>query len=275
MSLHTNLQGRLRNTSLPKSNGLLPVFEAVVNSIHSLEEKGNLAKNGEIIIQVLRSTQSKLNLNDEKNLGEVTGFIITDNGIGFNDENMNSFETLDSDHKIEKGCRGVGRLLWLKAFDQVEVESAYEDKSGNTSFRCFTFNAKNGVQISKINNTVKPEIKTKISLLSFENIYQSASPKTAEAIANALLEHCLWYFVREDGAPTIKIIDVDDHVVNLNTLYDSYMHTSAQAETITIKNQLFELTHIRFRASSTRKHALSLCAATVSYTHLDVYKRQV
>jgi hypothetical protein len=187
MSLHTNLQGRLRNTSLPKSNGLLPVFEAVVNSIHSLEEKGNLAKNGEIIIQVLRSTQSKLNLNDEKNLGEVTGFIITDNGIGFNDENMNSFETLDSDHKIEKGCRGVGRLLWLKAFDKVEVESAFEDKSGNTSFRCFTFNAKNGVQISKINNTVKPEIKTKISLLSFENIYQSASPKTAEAIANALL----------------------------------------------------------------------------------------
>lgn len=261
MSLHTNLQGRLRNTSLPKSNGLLPVFEAVVNSIHSLEEKGNLAKNGEIIIQVLRSTQSKLNLNEEKNLGEVTGFIITDNGIGFNDENMNSFETLDSDHKIEKGCRGVGRLLWLKAFDQVEVESVFEDKSGNASFRCFTFNAKNGVQISKINNTFKPEIKTKVSLLGFENIYQSASPKTAEAIANALLEHCLWYFVREDGAPTIKIIDVDDHVVNLNTLYDSYMHTSAQAETITIKNQLFELTHIRFRASSTRKHALSLCAA--------------
>ena len=178
MCIRDSLQGRLRNTSLPKSNGLLPVFEAVVNSIHSLEEKGNLAKNGEIIIQVLRSTQSKLNLNDEKNLGEVTGFIITDNGIGFNDENMNSFETLDSDHKIEKGCRGVGRLLWLKAFDQVEVESAYEDKSGNTSFRCFTFNAKNGVQISKINNTVKPEIKTKISLLSFENIYQSASPKT-------------------------------------------------------------------------------------------------
>ena len=42
MSLHTNLQGRLRNTSLPKNHGLLPVFEAVVNSIHSLEEKGNL-----------------------------------------------------------------------------------------------------------------------------------------------------------------------------------------------------------------------------------------
>ena len=35
MSLQTNLKGRLRNTSLPKSHGLMPVFEAVVNSIHS------------------------------------------------------------------------------------------------------------------------------------------------------------------------------------------------------------------------------------------------
>lgn len=41
MSLQTNLKGRLRNTSLPKSHGLMPVFEAVVNSIHSIEEKGN------------------------------------------------------------------------------------------------------------------------------------------------------------------------------------------------------------------------------------------
>ncbi|MGO0307808.1 hypothetical protein ACTL6P_14595 [Endozoicomonas acroporae] len=38
ISLHTNLAGRLRNTNLPKSHGLLPVFEAVVNSIQSLEE---------------------------------------------------------------------------------------------------------------------------------------------------------------------------------------------------------------------------------------------
>jgi hypothetical protein len=42
MSLQTNLKGRLRNTSLPKSHGLMPVFEAVVNSIHSIEEKGNV-----------------------------------------------------------------------------------------------------------------------------------------------------------------------------------------------------------------------------------------
>ena len=40
MSMETNLQGRLRNTSLPYNQGLLPLFEAVINSIHSIEETG-------------------------------------------------------------------------------------------------------------------------------------------------------------------------------------------------------------------------------------------
>ena len=36
MNISTNLNGRLRNTSLPLSCGLLPLFEAVINSIHGL-----------------------------------------------------------------------------------------------------------------------------------------------------------------------------------------------------------------------------------------------
>lgn len=260
MSLHTNLEGRLRNTTLPKSNGLLPVFEAVVNSIHSLEEKGNLSSNGEIIITVHRSTQSNLNLNDEKNLGEITGFTISDNGIGFNDQNMNSFETLDSDHKIDKGCRGVGRLLWLKAFETVQVESFFQDIQGNSYKRQFTFDSKNGVRVSESVSSSELQTKAKVALLGFDKTYQTASPKTLETIANSLLEHCLWYFVRDEGAPILKIVDNVDQI-NINSLYESYMHASAYAETINIKNQIFELTHIKFRASSARKHSLSLCAA--------------
>lgn len=260
MSLHTNLQGRLRNTSLPKNHALLPVFEAVVNSIHSLEENGNLTTDGQITVQIIRSTQSKLNLNAENNQGEITGFTITDNGVGFNDENMDSFETLDSDHKIEKGCRGVGRLLWLKAFDKVDIVSIFKDESGKLLSRSFTFDAKNGVKSSETISSNDSQIMTKVSLLGFEKTYQSSSPKTPETIANALLEHCLWYFVRAEGAPTLIITDERDQIL-LNSLYESYMHSSALAETINIKNHQFDLTHIKFRASSTRKHALSLCAA--------------
>src|SRR5690606_39069795 len=128
MSLQTNLKGRLRNTSLPKSHGLMPVFEAVVNSIHSIEEKKN-SDNGRVILRINRATQESLDF-DAKSLPPILGFTMTDNGCGFDETNFKSFETLDSDHKIDKGCRGVGRLMWLKVFDLVEVESHFVDANG-------------------------------------------------------------------------------------------------------------------------------------------------
>ncbi len=41
MSLQTNLKGGVLNASSPKSHGLMPVFEAVINSIHDIGEKGS------------------------------------------------------------------------------------------------------------------------------------------------------------------------------------------------------------------------------------------
>ena len=137
MSLQTNLKGRLRNTSLPKSHGLMPVFEAVVNSIQSIEEKGE-STSRKVTLQINRSPQSSLDL-DIKSLPPIVGFTIVDNGCGFDEDNFRSFETLDSDHKIAKGCRGVGRLMWLKVFDFVEVKSHFVSNEGELKLRKFIF----------------------------------------------------------------------------------------------------------------------------------------
>jgi hypothetical protein len=40
----------------------------------------------------------------------IVGFTIKEDGVGFTAQNMSSFETLDSGHKADLGCRGVGRL---------------------------------------------------------------------------------------------------------------------------------------------------------------------
>lgn len=37
-TVSSDLIGRLRNTTLKKSQGLMPLYEAIVNSIHSLDE---------------------------------------------------------------------------------------------------------------------------------------------------------------------------------------------------------------------------------------------
>jgi hypothetical protein len=67
MKMQTNLAGRLRNTSLPVTSGLLPLFEAIVNSIHGIEESGTTSDHGKITIEILRKQkQNLLDLNDSK-----------------------------------------------------------------------------------------------------------------------------------------------------------------------------------------------------------------
>jgi len=259
MSLHTNLKGRLRNTSLPKNHGLMPVFEAVVNSIHSIEEKGNLGKGGEITLQINRLEQESLDF-DKGISPSIIGFTITDNGCGFDNENFISFETLDSDHKIEKGCRGVGRLLWLKAFDSVDISSIFSNDNNIHKHRKFSFDDKFGVYKDTLQDSVIKNTGTKVELKDFDESYRKSVPTRAESIANQLLEHCLWYFVRSEGTPNIFVRDGAENL-SLYKLYDQHMHASAHHERIDILGQDFNLTHIKFRASVNKKHQHALCAA--------------
>lgn len=257
MSLQTNLQGRLRNTNLPKSHGLFPVFETVINSIQAIEESKNLT-DGYVRISIERVPQSS-DIHDNSHQADIDSFIIEDNGIGFNDANLRSFQTLDSEHKITKGCRGVGRLLWLKAFSSAKVTSTFIDSKQHIKQRILSFDLKQGI-IYTDHNAPNDIINTRVQLHNFDKKYRDSTPKGIDAIAKALLEHCLWYFVRPEGVPVITIKDSNDSIT-LNDLYESTMHESAYSETIHIKEQPFELTHIKFRASSSKKHSLSLCAA--------------
>ncbi|EPT9380034.1 MULTISPECIES: hypothetical protein [Proteus] len=258
MSLQTNLKGRLRNTSLPKSHGLMPVFEAVVNSIHSIEEKGN-SDNGKVVLRINRATQESLDF-DAKSLPPIVGFTITDNGCGFNETNFKSFETLDSDHKIDKGCRGVGRLMWLKVFDLVEVESHFVDGDGHLKKRVFRFNDKSGVHCESLQVATEQQPGTQIKLVGFDESYRKQVPTKGLTVANQLLEHVLWYFVRQGSAPNIQVEDAGE-IFELDSLLEEHMHASAFSETITIGDFSFDLTHIKFRASVNKKHQLALCAA--------------
>lgn len=258
MSLQTNLKGRLRNTSLPKSHGLMPVFEAVVNSIHSIEETNNTT-DGKVILRINRTTQGSLDL-DAKSQSPIIGFTIIDNGCGFDEANFNSFETLDSDHKIDKGCRGVGRLMWLKVFGLVEVESHFFDVDDKLKKRIFRFDDKSGVHGEKVVEATYEKSGTIIKLLDFDENFRKQVPAKGQSIANQLLEHVLWYFVRQGSAPKILLEDADE-VFDLDLLLQEHMHASAFLETITIRDHQFELTHIKFRASVNKKHQLALCAA--------------
>lgn len=268
MSMNTHLPGRLRNTPLPRIHGLMPLFEAVVNSIHSIAEVSSDPAYGEITIEIIRMPQPSLPLDDGRlkrgapPQEHILGFKIIDNGAGFHDKNLESFETLDSEYKAQQGCRGVGRLLWLKAFEVVAVTSDFKDGSGMIKRRSFTFSAAQGVSNIKLAEvTSGAKLRTCVHLSGFNKSYREKSAKTAKKIANNLFEHCLWYFVREGGAPKIRIKD-DLEVINLEDVYDEYMYSSSKKENIEIKDQNFELTHLKLKASAAKQHFIAWCAAS-------------
>ena len=260
MSLNTSLKGRLRNTNLPKSHALFPLFEAVVNSIHSIDERikfdseFNISK-AYIKVKIVRSAQ--ISLDDSKS--DITGFEIIDNGIGFNSKNYESFQTLDSEYKIEQGCRGVGRLLWLKAFKKVSVLSSFTENSV-IKIRSFDFNIINDIHNEKENISINSKIETSVILQQINKNYEKHLPKTTKTIADALLEHCLWYYLREGGAPQI-IIEDEEEPIFLDKEYDSYMLDATDTDTFKINSRDFNITHVKQKSTSHSKHSVIYSAA--------------
>jgi hypothetical protein len=267
MALATNLRGRLRNTDLPKSHGLMPLFEAVVNSIQAIEEVGIEASKGAIAVEILRDAQPELSFDEKPGKrgpdpsARILGFKVTDNGIGFDEANYEAFETLDTDHKATKGCRGVGRLLWLKAFNKVRVDSVYLAADGGLRRRKFTFDEVNAVGSTAddpVNSGTKRE--TTVHLDGFREVYREVSAKTLDAISKALLEHCLWYFIRSGGAPKIRIVDFDDFK-DMDEVCSEHMLESSKTQTVQVQGVSFDLTHVKLHASSAQAHKIAYCAA--------------
>lgn len=267
MNIETNLKGRLRNTPLPLSNGLLPLFEAVVNSIHAIEEASVAPEQGRIRVAINRAPeQRRLAIDDDKRRrgpepqSDIVGFTVTDNGIGFNEENIKAFKTLDTDHKASKGCKGIGRLLWLKAFKRVEVSSCFVDEAGQLKRRSFSFEPAAGIgKETVVSEDRKVSRTTTVSLVEFDPRYRKNAYKSAEGIANAIFEHCLWYLVRPGGTSRI-IIEDGDKTIDLDAVYAEHMHSSAKEESIDIKGKVFDLLHVKLRSSSSLDHAIAYCA---------------
>jgi len=252
MALTTSLAGRVRNTSLPKTHALLPLFEAVVNGIQSIdarypEDPGQ----GLLTVRIHRDPQDFFDLGTTPSgrvpRKAITGFSVEDNGVGFTPENMASFQTLDSDYKVSIGCRGVGRLLWLKAFDRVEVRSSYYDADSVLRGRQFRFSVEHEVEQHGAPDD-SSDTGSMVVLAGFKMAYQRSAPKMVDAVAREMFEHCIWYFLRPGGAPDIFVTD-DDVTVRLRDYLDELEH-SETTTTIVIKGQSFDMLNLRLKTSA-------------------------
>lgn len=266
MALKTSLAGRVRNTSLPKSHALLPLLEAIVNGIQAIDARPeDAAGPGRIDIRIQRESQAELDLGTASPgpapKKAIVGFSVTDNGVGFGPENMSSFETLDTDYKSGLGCRGVGRLLWLKAFGRVTVRSAYRAEDGQLEGRQFRFSIEREVEYQGAADGFE-QPGAVVNLDGFKRTYQEHAPKGVEAIAREILEHCIWYFLRPGGAPDVTVAD-DDDAVRLSDLMDEFVEPAMTPSVIEVKGQRFDLLNLRLKATARNSSPrLHWCAAS-------------
>jgi len=138
MSEHGNAIVSIKNIvdDLPSTvNWKQAVYEAITNSIQA------------------NATDIKINfIQDALDIKETKKYIIAieieDNGDGFTEDNLNAFKEYKTKHKRELGCKGIGRFLYLKVFENVHINSL--DKT-------IDFKVDKDIRYedsSKINNTI-------------------------------------------------------------------------------------------------------------------------
>ncbi len=253
-----NLEGRVRNFPLPKNRPLIPLYEAVVNSIHAIEERQSMDRsfqNGSITIDIIRSPQ--LSLSDIE-LPAVEGFKIIDNGIGFNERNMESFLESDSTYKADIGGKGVGRFSWLKAFGSVFVSSIFMD-GGAFVKREFSFTLSNPyIDDVLLECDDTNDYSTTITLDAYLPSYKEHVPKQIDTIAMRVIQHCLVYFL-DANCPRIVIRDETDSIA-LNSLFKEKFKREDNTSTVSINGLSFNLLNVKIEERPFPGNRLYLCA---------------
>lgn len=114
-----DLASEVKRATLPDglSGFLFPLFEAISNALHSIEErwKDDAEENGQIEVDISFPDQS---------------ITIADNGTGFDPKNLDAFLTPLTGNKFERGGKGFGRFIAFKLFKKVFYSCRQSDLTG-------------------------------------------------------------------------------------------------------------------------------------------------
>ncbi len=272
MPFTMNLTGQVNQMRLPKSKALWPLFETIVNSIQSLEDTPYCAS-PRITICANRIEYVQMNTNGGEELNHFQEFVVRDNGAGFTDRNYRSFLEAYSTLKIKKGCKGIGRFLWLKAFEEVRVTSVFCENQ-KWFKRKFSFSLKDEIlptdNLEEIDTPESGAASTEIVLSGFHAQYRDEVALSLESLAKKIIEHCLPYFIM-DGCPEIVLSDNLGSIFNLNSYYRDTYQDTLHRDVITVKGKNFSLFHMMVEEGAD-KHELHLCANNREVKSYDLAK---
>ena len=274
MPMTVNVAGQVAQIKLGQNKALWPLFETVINSIQSLEDTDTEQK--QITIEALRNPNVQMRLNADGTKVEEPSrfeqFIVTDNGNGFNEANFKSFQEAYSQLKVKKGCKGIGRFLWLKAFEKVVISSTYQE-NGKWYLREFDFTL-SGVSPDEAPKELKGNNYsniTRVTLTGFIARYRDAVSYSLESLAKKIIEHCLPYFIMK-AVPAITLKDNRGESFSLNDYFDKVYKDSLNQDPIDLKGRHYQLYHMLL-AQGADGHELHLCANNREVKSVDLYKK--
>ena len=208
-SMQVDVLGCIRSTQVPLHAAFLPVFEAVVNGIHATQDRfGNdVAKLGRVDVHIRRVPQQSTPGPGRPPVVGITSFAIIDNGIGFNDANLASFETAYSTAKADRGGKGLGRFSWLVLCKRTRVVSIFESGNGRVK-RMFWFRpTQKGIEeFQEQPAEAADDLTTTVELDGVQDRFSEALRKGTELIVERIFEHCFDYLV-VGRCPRIQVMD--------------------------------------------------------------------
>lgn len=260
-----SLTGHVRQTHLPKWKPLLPIFEAIMNAYQAIQDAAPV--DPRIIVNVHRDEDLGLIENPK-----ISGFTIVDNGVGFDDTNMGSFSTAYSEHKLHRGGKGLGRLLWLKAFDKVEIESVYRDGAdGALVRRSIDFNERFSPEDVLVEPAKTGVAGTTLTLRGFREPWKSETPVDIDHIARRICEHFILLLMKPNG-PRIELRD-GRTTISINRVFEETFKACSSEHKFSIRDQEFSVIGFRLTEPRSSRHRLIYCAddRAVTDEKLDRY----
>jgi len=214
---------------------------------------------GHIIIDIIRNGDPEtLQILSDVDNYPIHSFRITDDGIGFDAENIKAFSEFDTERKAKIGGKGIGRLVCLKAFEKLKVESIYKD-NGIFKLRRFEYkktkegfdNYEDDIQTEKSNSG------TIIELFKYESEFQKFVPLNIYEISREVINHFQLYFIQKIE-PNIILRNQNSIEINLTNIFNQEFERQILQDSFYINDIEFKV--IISKSYKAKSHKFHYCA---------------
>lgn len=228
--------------SIPKSTDpLQPLYEAVTNSLEAID----IRRKVETEYSPFITLEFFFNSDTEGNNDGLSSLVITDNGIGFDEQNFKRLKVYKDDTKGYAN-RGSGRIQLIKSFQTASFISIFREGEQKKE-RCFTlsqsvsFLSHNAIiRIDREDDvSIESEILTKLKLVTLKekSDVKFYNDLTISDIKKLLINHYMLYFcVNRDVLPkfTIKYYQGDAIIATKNIVANDIPNISHEDEWVNV-----------------------------------------